>query len=244
MKKDLHETITSEELINLFNEYDTKSAVAQSLDISRPYLDKCIECSGFGYKQWRQKNYTPRQSRTLTPNEVKVIRNTDEISEQWIEEARKHSFTVYTLEIQEEIKKIYIGYSGDLSARIYQHMHSKFKGKQIKITSCEFFDSKDFAMDREKELIHWHFRNEYNMINAMVIKSQFFSDDPRKPFPGDINKNGIVFPSYIGFMEFCKNNQDLPLTKKMYQNCEVADRKHWRSISRDTIDIIRTMMID
>lgn len=158
----------------------------------------------------------------------------DKITKEWINESKNHYFSVYTLDVN---RAIYVGWSGDLEARLHQHRYHTFHGQNIKIISCEFFYDKDEAKEREKELIFWHNKNGFDMKNILIAKT--YLDDPPPPMSGEIKFNsGLVIPSYIGFINWCRKHHEISLTAQMVKNCEDNPRKHWRSIVINTFELL------
>lgn len=158
------------------------------------------------YHQWkgRQPKVTIRKGRT--PSKPKR-REVDQLSQDWIEESEHHPYTVYTLEVNEDK---YVGFTGDLSARFFQHrFNGRFEGKEIKIVECEFYHLKFQAKDREKELTAWYHENKIHILNLQLTNFQVVNGvdqgdrwRPLPPKPGFIHyTSGSVLPTYTKILQ-------------------------------------------
>ncbi|MCP6718850.1 MAG: GIY-YIG nuclease family protein [Patescibacteria group bacterium] len=237
---------TKEELQHLFDKYRNVATIAKEHGVTRQAVYKWINISGFDFEQWKRENgitynlgYSPTKRKFRDPFNFSA---SDLL---WIEESKKYNFTVYTLDIE---NSIYIGYSGDFSARIDQHEKQFWKkqNKTFEIISCEFFEDKNDTIEREWELI-CHYRLKGHLLENRKIdrpkESVLYDDDylPPIPKPGEYQiayKMGWI-PSYKGFIYWCENNKEIPFAESMVHNCEGSSRKHWRSIVKTTFDLLK-----
>lgn len=234
-----------------------KTYMANELDISRPALYRWIDKANGKLKN---KNIVQNNLDNVNIRNIKKNNNIVDINEfkltegskLWLEEAEKYNFTVYTLNIE---GSIYVGYTGDLKARIYQHKQ-QFWAKQNKffeIISCEFFLEKLDAIDKEWQLICHYKLNNFQLENKKISKPQYSLDflnsdfrekncNPQIPMPGEYNNSITWFPSYKGFIDWCKDNPHLPFAETLYDNCEGKTRKHWRSATKSVFELLKAYM--
>ena len=216
-----HTMTTEEKFEELFKEFRTKVKVAEQLGIHRPRLDEMIEEAGFDYKEWKENNRTTSQ-RSTVPRKP-IVKKVDQLSKDWIEEAENHPYTVYTLQAN---GSKYVGFTGDLSARFFQHRYGdRFRGEEVKILECEFFYLKFQAKDRERELIAWYYENKIHTWNIKLTANFQIVDGidqgeryrPHPPKSGYIYyTSGNILPTFTEIIETIRRDTERdPLNKTL-----------------------------
>lgn len=51
----------------------------------------------------------------------------------------------------------------------------------------------------------------------------------------------FFLPSYAQFIQLCVDNPAFPFADQMFDNCEGGPRKHWRSMIKTTINMLKMM---
>ena len=246
-------SVTKDELKTLFDEFRNVVTIDEHKKVTKQAVYNQINESGFNYDNWKEENkLTRKRSPKINANES-INFEWSESTKMWIEEAKKYNFIVYTLSLG---KILYIGYTGDLLARIYQHKN-QFWNKQnrnFEIISCEFYQDKEGAIFREWELICYYKLNNYSLENRKITKPEraldFLSEryknsncTPSIPSPANyVTEDFVWIPTYKNFINWLEDNPQIPFAEKFVHNCEGSAKKHWASIIQTTFALLRKYM--
>lgn len=90
------------------------------------------------------------------------------------------------------------------------------------------------------ETIHHRIENGEKLVNICYEHSLNYDAYRQKLYRYRKKRKtpSIIIPSYISFINWCRKNPDLPLTKQMVKNCEDNERRHWRSIVINTFELL------